>query len=151
VGTGFRDARHLIRLVVALVGALAAFVALRHAVVPDGFGVYGHYRAPAVEEAALQPAAFAGQNACSDCHSAVVETRNAGKHRGLACEGCHGPLAKHVEDPAFRPKLPDASARCIRCHEADAAKARAFPQVVSREHAAGEACSSCHKPHQPAI
>jgi hypothetical protein len=68
----------------------------------------------------------------------------------VKCEACHGPLAGHTEDPsAHKPKKPDTSPLCRRCHEADSAKPVGFPQVVTADHSGGEKCETCHTPHQP--
>jgi hypothetical protein len=40
---------------------------------------------------------------------------------------------------------------CARCHEANSAKPKSFPQVATAEHSAGLACQTCHKPHSPKI
>jgi protein-arginine kinase activator protein McsA len=40
---------------------------------------------------------------------------------------------------------------CVRCHEANIAKPKGFPQVVSAEHSTGVSCDTCHQPHSPAI
>ncbi|MCC6861661.1 MAG: hypothetical protein IT158_24030 [Bryobacterales bacterium] len=147
-----REAEHLIRLALVFLAGGAAFLLIRQAVVPPGFGVHGHYRAAALEENRLRPAVYAGQAACSDCHEEQVKQRAAGSHRGVACEACHGPLARHAADPsAAAPRPPDPVALCRRCHEADAAKPKNFPQVVAQDHSGGEACNSCHQPHRPKV
>jgi transcription elongation factor Elf1 len=48
------------------------------------------------------------------------------------------------------PKL-DTALVCSRCHEANSAKPKAFPQVATAEHSAGLACDTCHQPHRPKI
>jgi len=147
-----KEARHLIRLALVFLAGSAAFLLIRQAVVPAGFGVYGHYRAGALEENRLRPAAFAGQSACTGCHEEQVTMRAQGGHRGVACEACQGPLARHVADPlSLKPPRPDSTALCRRCHEADPAKPKNFPQVATEDHSGGEACSSCHQPHRPKI
>jgi hypothetical protein len=45
----------------------------------------------------------------------------------------------------------DAAVLCVRCHEANSAKPKTFPQVASAEHSAGLPCDTCHQPHSPAI
>jgi cytochrome c553 len=70
----------------------------------------------------------------------------------VACETCHGPLAKHADDPGTNvPKLPTVATLCVRCHEKDTTKPKMFPQVVSIEHSSGMACNECHKPHNPKL
>ena len=148
----FKDTEHLIRLAVVIVVLLAIFVILRAAVVPRSFGQYGHYRGAAVEEAAARPIAFAGHEVCEACHTDVVEQKKQGKHVVVACEACHGALARHADDPTSvtPPKL-DTAVVCARCHEANSAKPKGFPQVVTADHSGGIACDTCHQPHKPKI
>lgn len=148
----FRHSKHLILLVLVFFAALAAFAALRHAVVPAGFGLYGHYRAPAIQEVAARPVSYAGREACAACHDEVLKARTGGKHERIGCESCHGALSQHAEDPsAAKPQRPDAARLCARCHEKDAARPQGFPQVDTKEHSGGEKCSTCHQPHHPEI
>lgn len=146
----FRDAAHLLRPAALLLIGLAVFLVVRAAVIPQGFGKYGHYRAPFLETARSKPIHYAGQDACVACHDEEAKMRAAGKHAKVACEACHGPQAQHADDPtSLKPKLPDVATLCARCHEKDPAKPRTFPQVVTAEHNAGAACNDCHKPHNP--
>ena len=148
----FKDIELLIRLAVVIVIAVAAFVVLRAAVIPASFGQYGHYRGAAIAEIAARPAAFAGHDVCEDCHTDVVEQKKLGKHVVVACEACHGALAKHADDPAsFMPAKLDTAVVCARCHEANSAKPKSFPQVVTADHSGGIACDTCHQPHKPKI
>ncbi|MFN0165433.1 MAG: cytochrome C [Bryobacteraceae bacterium] len=149
--SSFKDALHLIRLAVVLVIAFAAFFVLRSALVPKTFGQYGHYRGAALAEVRANTASYAGHAACEPCHEEIVTNKKVGRHAGVACEACHGPLAKHADDPSAKPQLPDTAVLCARCHEANSARPRRFPQVVLEEHSGGEPCGSCHQPHQPKI
>jgi len=147
----FTDASHLVVLVLAFAAGLLVFVALRYALVPAGFGsLGGHYRGPAVAEVAARPIAYAGQTSCLPCHDTEGKDRAGGKHKSVACEACHGALARHTEDPsAVKPALPVASKLCASCHEKDRAKPQWFPQVATEEHSGGADCKSCHMPHNP--
>jgi hypothetical protein len=148
----FRDSGHLIRPALVLVAALGLFLALRGAVVPKGFGKYGHYRPGALDTIRAHPVAYAGQDTCVMCHEEQANARKAGKHAHVACEACHGPQAQHAgsDDPgAHKPKLPDVANLCRRCHEKDAAKPAGFPQVATAEHSGGMVCTSCHQAHNP--
>ena len=149
-----RDSGHLIRPALVLLAGLGLFMVIRGAVVPTGFGQYGHYRPGALAAIRQHPVAYAGQGACVECHDEEGKTRASGKHAHVACETCHGPLAKHAraDDPtANLPKLPTVATLCVRCHEKDTAKPKTFPQVVSVEHSGGAACNECHKPHNPQL
>jgi len=148
----FKDIEHLIRLAVVIVIAVVAFVVLRAAVVPRSFGQYGHYRGAAIGEAAARPIAFAGGDVCEGCHTDVAEQKKQGKHVVVACEACHGALARHADDPvSVMPAKLDTLVLCARCHEANSAKPKSFPQVVTADHSGGIACDTCHQPHKPKI
>jgi len=147
-----RDSGHLIRPAIVLLAGLGLFMAIRSAVVPKGFGQYGHYRAGALDMIRQRPVFYAGQQECVLCHDAEATARAAGKHARVACEACHGALAKHADDPgSLTPKLPDVANLCRRCHEKDPAKPKWFPQVVTAEHSGGMACKDCHQPHNPKL
>jgi len=147
-----KDIEHLIRLTLVMAIGLVLFVIVRAAVIPPSFGEYGHYRGDAIAEIAARPIAYAGHQVCESCHTEVVDQKRLGKHVVVACEACHGPLAKHAEDPASvtPPKL-DTGVVCGRCHEANSAKPKTFPQVVTADHSGGVACDMCHQPHKPGI
>jgi hypothetical protein len=146
----FKDSGHLIRPAVVLLIGMGLFLAIRAAVVPKGFGQYGHYRPGALMKVRSKPLVFAGQDMCLLCHDDQGKARAAGKHAKVACEACHGPQADHANDPAaHKPVLPDVANLCRRCHEKDSAKPKGFPQVATVEHSGGMLCNACHQPHNP--
>lgn len=145
-----QDATHLGRVAVVFAFALIAFILLRQVLVPADFGRYGHFRAGALDDNSQRPLRYAGQQACALCHEPVVTLRSQGKHAGVACEACHGPAFRHTELMGdAKPARPVVAKLCRRCHEADAAKPKKFPQVVLAEHGGGEVCNACHQPHKP--
>ncbi len=148
----FKDIEHLIRLAVVMAIALIAFVVLRAAIVPRSFGQYGHYRGAAIAEIASRPIAYAGHDVCEACHTDIVDQKKLGKHIVVPCEACHGPQAAHANDPAsIKPPKLDTAGLCARCHEANSAKPKGFPQVATADHSGGLACDTCHQPHRPKI
>ena len=148
----FKDAGHLFRLAGVFVAGILLFLVLRGFLVPKSFGEYGHYRGNALSEIAARPVNFAGHETCEGCHADVLEKKKDGKHAHVNCEACHGPLAKHADDPAsVTPEKLDTAVLCVRCHEANAAKPKSFPQVVSADHSSGLPCDTCHQPHSPVI
>ena len=150
MGKLFRDSGHLIRPAAVILLGLVLFMVVRRAVIPKDFGRYGHYRPGALELVRGHAIAYAGQQQCVLCHEDEGKVRAQGKHAHVSCETCHGPLAKHAEDPAaLKPQLPVVATLCVRCHEKDTTKPRTFPQVISAEHSGGMACNDCHKPHNP--
>lgn len=147
-----KDAEHLIRIALVFLAALGVFLVLRGFIVPHSFGRYGHFRADAIPEIASRPVAFAGHDVCEGCHSDVFDMKKTGKHVNVSCEACHGPQAAHADDSSSHvPQKLDTAVLCVKCHEANAAKPKTFPQVNSKEHAGGAACGSCHQPHRPKI
>jgi len=146
----FRDSAHLIRVAAVFLLGVVAFVAVRAAVVPKSLGLYGPYRASALTELTAHPIVYAGHETCEACHSDVQEIKAKGVHARVNCESCHGPQAKHAEDPGtVKPVLPEISTLCVRCHSQNAAKPSGFPQVDAKEHSQGLPCDTCHQPHSP--
>ena len=149
-----KDAAHLIRLAAVFAVGFVAFLLIRQALVPAGFGKYGHFRAGALDDVRARPISFAGRAQCAICHDDRVKELQAGKHAGVGCEACHEAQAKHaqLDDPSSgKPVLPDTKVLCARCHEKNSAKPRGFPQVATAEHSGGEPCKSCHNPHSPKL
>jgi len=146
----FKDAEHLVRVVLVFAAGTMAFVLLRAVLVPRSFGEYGYYRGNAIGEISAQPVVFGGHESCESCHTDVVSVKNPGKHAGVRCEACHGALAEHAGDPSTEPPTLDTAVLCVRCHSVNAAKPASFPQVAP-EHGGGLACDTCHRPHSPVI
>jgi hypothetical protein len=147
-----RNAEHLVRVLVLLALGLAAFLLLRRTIIPADFGKYGHFRPGAMDDIRARTIKFASHETCEVCHADQAAVKSKGKHANVGCEACHGPLANHAQDPAsVVPQLPDTAVLCARCHEANQAKPKSFPQVVTAEHSGGVACNTCHKPHDPQI
>jgi hypothetical protein len=152
MGNRFGSYAHLVRMAGLFVVGIIIFLVARSLSVPADFGVYGHYRAGALDDARARPISFAGQAACVECHSDVGEVRKAGRHATVSCESCHGPLATHAagEQP-LKPTLPDGRAICVSCHQKSMSKPVAFPQVDPADHAGDNKCIECHTPHSPQI
>lgn len=147
----FKDAGHLFRLAALYAAGTASFLVIRAFVVPHSFGQYGHYRGDAIHEIAARPVHFAGHQTCETCHADIASEKSSGKHAHVHCEACHGPQAKHADDPSIDPGKPDTAKLCFQCHAASKARPWTFPQVNIAEHAGGLPCETCHKPHNPAI
>jgi len=148
----FGHREHLVRVAALFVAGVLAFLVLQALLVPKGFGLYGHYRAGALEENRARPVAHAGRAACVECHAEVPEAAKGGAHAAIRCEACHGALASHAADPmAQKAVRPDSKLLCARCHAANVARPAGFPQVDTAEHAGGEACTSCHVAHKPGL
>jgi Cytochrome c7 and related cytochrome c len=148
----FKDSAHLIRLAGVFLLGVVLFFVLRSVMVPRSFGRYGPFRGDALAEISARPVAFAGHETCENCHPDEVALKANGAHKTVNCESCHGPLAKHADDPGtVQPVLPDVAKLCIRCHSENISKPSGFPQVDAKEHSGGQACDTCHKPHSPGL
>ena len=118
-----RDSGHLIRPAIVLLAGLGLFMVIRGAVVPKGFGQYGHYRGGALADVRSKPVVYAGRAACVECHTEEGDRLKGGKHKGIGCESCHGALAKHAADPSsLKPAKPDPKTHmdgglCTTCHD----------------------------------
>jgi len=129
---------------------VVVFLLWRWWMVPADFGVYGHYRAGALEANRLRPIVYAGQGACLECHADVAEARQSGRHAAVTCETCHGPLGPHARgEDAATPQRPDGGTLCVQCHASIAGRPPVVPQILVEEHAGEERCVTCHSPHAP--
>jgi hypothetical protein len=148
----FGHREHLVRVAALFLAGVLVFLVLQAVLVPKGFGLYGHYRAGALEENRTRPVAFAGRAACVECHAEVPEAAKGGRHAAIRCEACHGALASHAADPMGQKAVrPDSKLLCARCHAVNVARPAGFPQVDPAEHAGGETCTTCHVAHKPGL
>ena len=106
--------------------------------------------ASTVQRQTAIPVKFAGAASCQECHTDVAEKKATSFHKNLSCEGCHGPAARHAEEPSvMAPVAPRGRAFCPVCHEYDAARPTGFAQVNATAHNPLKECVSCHNPHDP--
>lgn len=146
----FRIPQQVIPLAILFTAAIVGLMLIRHLLVPDTFGQYGHYRAKAADEIRALPASYAGYQACVDCHDDIYTAKQASFHKGLSCEVCHGPAAQHIEDPEnIKPTKPHGRDFCILCHGYNMSRPSGFPQILPNTHNPGKACLGCHNPHAP--
>jgi len=140
----------VVRLAILFAIAIVALIVVRQRFVPESFGEEGHYRADAVGVIAAQELRYAGMQVCADCHDDTTEIKNASYHRGMTCEGCHGPANDHANDPTeILPFIPTGRDSCLRCHDYRPARPTGFPQIIENLHNPMEACMECHDPHDP--
>jgi ribosomal protein L37AE/L43A len=149
-------ARHVFRVAFVLVVVVAAVSLTRGFLVPRSYGLYGPYRADNVKEQMLaRVPAYAGADACGECHADEFKKRAAGAHRTVNCEVCHAALGLHVKaDGSVVPPPVDRSfTLCARCHRKITGRPAKFPQVALEQHVSGpvegEVCLQCHDPHSP--
>jgi hypothetical protein len=139
---------HRLSIVVGFI--LALVLVLRFAVIPGSYFSVEQHVASTVERETARPATYAGVAMCRECHDEIYEVKSRSFHRGVACETCHGPSAKHAEDPLeSKPDAPRDRKFCPVCHAYDAARPTGFPQINPTTHNPLKACITCHSPHDP--
>jgi hypothetical protein len=142
----------LFPLAILFIAAAAALIVARQFLVPPTFGKYGHYRAQAIDDNAAFPITYTGYTKCAECHDDIAGLKSQSNHRGVACEVCHGPGTKHVDDPSGFPlEAPRERGFCPLCHGFDPARPMGFPQILPILHNPGRPCISCHNPHNPLL
>ncbi len=138
------------RLSILLVVVVIVFIIATSLLTPKDFGLIGHFRASSVQNNANKKMQYAGQETCSDCHEDMWKTKNAGYHKNLSCEVCHGPSLNHVNEPdQFKPVKPKGRTFCPVCHEYNPSRPTGFPQIVTASHNPRKICITCHNPHNP--
>ncbi len=138
------------RLTVIVIVLIFALIFVRGLLVPADFGKYGHYRASAIDEIISQEINYAGHGICLECHDDIVEKKQSSYHKGVSCEVCHGPAAKHTESPdEVSLRAPRGRGYCPLCHEYLPSRPTGFPQIVSASHNPMKPCITCHNPHDP--
>ena len=138
------------RLLILATIVLILFIALRKLFIPATFGVYGHYRAAAVDSISALPINYAGHKACLDCHDDIEAVKSKSYHRWVNCEACHGPGEEHIQSGGdVRPTVPRDRAHCVLCHTYDPAKPTGYPQIDPVAHNPVKPCITCHNPHAP--
>ena len=139
------------RLLMLFSVLIVLFFVVRHFLVPDTFGQYGHYRGAALGEIASHPTKYMGNGSCIECHEDEGTLLVEGPHEVLKCEVCHGPGYLHIDNPDEN-KLhkPRERADCARCHAMN--KARPEDVITKQDitnHNPDDKCIECHNPHQP--
>ena len=139
------------RLLVVFALFFGMMLLLKFFLTPDSWREYGAYRGNAITEIADQEAKFIQTETCAMCHDSITALRDAGDHKTLQCEICHGPGYLHIDDQeANEMEIPIGRDFCIRCHEKNSSRPEnVIKQVDAVEHNKGENCITCHNPHQP--
>lgn len=129
---------------------------------PESFGIYGSYRADAIDEEVLLPIKHGTNASCFSCHPYEAKIHKIGRHQTISCEFCHGTYADHVTDNKKTGTLPvkkdkEITTLCLRCHNTEI-KARkeaviktvAMPDHLQSQHVKlSHNCNQCHHVHAP--
>lgn len=145
-----RVPQQLIPLGILFIVLVVVLLVVRQLLVPETFGEYGHYRFQAVADNMGQDIMYAGYDACAECHDDIAAVKTGSRHEAVSCETCHGPGAKHADDPSGSlPDIPRKREHCELCHGYNPSRPSGFPQVIETMHNPGRSCISCHNPHNP--
>lgn len=130
--------------------------------VPESFGIYGHYRADAIQEEAQREIRHWTNAPCFSCHPYEANIHLNGKHKTISCEFCHGPYADHVKDGKKTGTLPvkkrgDIRVLCLRCHNRaiqarpkEVIKTVTLPAHLEQQNVKlTHICNQCHHVHAP--
>ncbi|MDD9302500.1 MAG: hypothetical protein HUK40_09200 [Desulfobacter sp.] len=130
--------------------------------VPKSFGVYGPYRADAIDEETMMPIRHGTNASCYSCHGYEAKVHKAGLHKTISCEFCHGPYAGHVKENKKTAALPVKKGKeiitlCLRCHntEIKARSEQVIKTVAMPDHFKAQqvklshTCNQCHHVHAP--
>ena len=136
----FGHREHLVRVAGLFLAGVVVFVVLQALLIPEGFGLYGHYRAGRARRRA-RPARRARRP-----RGLPRVPRRRGRQRPRAADtqasAARPATARSPRTPGTprrrRPCKPDAAVLCVRCHQANVARPAGFPQKDRAEHAGDE-------------
>ena len=138
------------RILLLFVAFIGLFLIVRHFLIPDSFGQYGHYRGESLNDISSRETVFADKEDCYACHDDILEKLENEMHAGLSCLICHGPGGAHVEDPQLG-NINKESGRefCGRCHDINPARSTdvVFQVDILTHHTELTDCIECHNPH----
>ncbi len=139
------------RLIPLFIVFIGIFLILRHLLIPDTFGQYGHYRGDALIDNASRNSVHASKEDCFLCHDDIQAIVENDSHAGLSCLICHGPGLEHVDNPEADNILKNSGREfCGKCHHLHAARsADVIIQVdIHTHHTEKDNCIECHNPHE---
>jgi hypothetical protein len=146
----FRMPPQIVRLVLLTIAIVGSYLVARYFLTPPTFRQYGFFRGDALEAIAnSRDLTYAGKKTCQECHDDEFKKLSKGDHKGLSCEGCHGPGEAHADDPDVKIDK-NSYSPCVRCHEFNPSRPKWHHQINSKSHYTGQKCTECHVPHQPA-
>jgi hypothetical protein len=151
--------KHVFRIFLLLGATVVSALIARIFLVPESFGVFGHYRAANLSEQAAREVRHGGNEACGKCHEDKAAEHDKGAHLRVPCEDCHDALATHVRDGkkvAEMKRTKSVTKLCARCHRDLAARREDFPRINIEAHVKDQGaslsdtvCFDCHNPHDP--
>lgn len=157
-----RHALHIILVMVSIVIITGIGLILKARLQPESFGLYGSYRADAIDQEAQRAVRHGTSASCFLCHPYEATIHLEGDHKNISCEFCHGTYADHITNGKKTGTLPVKKAQeittlCLRCHNTEI-KARAsvviktvgMPDHLEKQKVkVTHICNQCHHVHAP--
>jgi hypothetical protein len=138
----------LVRILVLFLILVGVFISVRIAV-PSSIKDASMGVRMTMDREAARPVRFSGSTPCAECHE-EYKIKQAGYHKTLSCETCHGAAKAHVENPTeVKPVAPRKREFCAVCHHFDFSRPTGFPQINPVAHNPMKPCITCHNPHDP--
>jgi cytochrome c553 len=140
--------RHIVTLIVLLVGLVVAGLLAQHFFTVKSFYEFGHFRGDSVPQMAAQDPVLQTSKYCSKCHDDEFGAWSSGSMKTVQCEVCHQAGAGHPKQK--RMVIPVNTVRlCTQCHEKMPNRPDTIKQIDLAQHYSGQFCISCHDPHSP--
>ena len=139
------------RLLLLFAIFIGLFLIVRHFLIPDSFGQYGHYRGDALLDNLDKQKVYANTEDCGYCHDDILAMLSADMHAGISCLTCHGPGLEHIDNPEPSNIIKESSREfCGRCHALNPSRPNdVIVQVdINTHNIEKENCIDCHNPHQ---
>ncbi len=147
VGLGIAGVALVAVLVVGIAGFAAAF--------SWAYAAFGFHPTESAQSWAALPPQYAVPAACQSCHAPEYTPWQASAHAAVACDTCHGPLAKHAATATTVSAAAAAATEittptsdlCVLCHAQVPGRPLGFPAVDLTLHYPGGPCLGCHDSH----
>ncbi|MBF0112927.1 MAG: hypothetical protein HQK74_09380 [Desulfamplus sp.] len=157
-----KHAMRIILVVISVVAVSGVGLLVKAQLIPKSFGLYGAYRADAIDEEAQRVVRHGTNASCFGCHPYEAKTHLKGDHKTISCEFCHGTYSDHVNNGKKIADLPvkkggEITTLCLRCHNTEI-KARStivIKTVAMPDHLEQQKvklthnCNQCHNVHAP--
>ena len=153
---------HVKRIFGLLIVAGILGFGIRQLLLPDTFGIIGHYRAGSLKDILNLKQVYQSKDACAQCHEENYNIHEKDVHYDTQCENCHGPGNIHIAQiemflkqnnlkPTESGKYPKEALKvipkrlaqmpkeytlegCLYCHRKLESRPHDFAQIDPKEH-----------------
>jgi len=157
--------KHSVRIILVVLSVVVMAgvgLVVKAQLIPKSFGLYGPYRADAIDEEGQRVLRHGTNGSCFRCHQYEATIHLKGEHKTISCEFCHGTYSDHVSNGRKMANLPvkkgtEITTLCLRCHNTEI-KARStmviktvgMPDHLKKQNVKlTHTCNQCHHVHAP--